>query len=656
MSEQIEISAVSPQVSIITPCFNQAAFLPTALASVAEQSGVNVEHIIIDPGSNDGSRDILRSHAAQRAGVQLIFQPDDGAAQAVNAGMERSSGEVIGWLPADDFYASRDVLRVVFDAFAEHPDWDVVYGRGALVGRSGDARPAAYANKSDKIAELLSAGQEPFLQSAVFFRRALLDTIGFANPHFRLAYDVEFWARAMAAGARFAPINLDIGRKRDHPLSTSRLYGGMRSLECAFAVRKHLTAPGAQWLAKAAREDVVRSVGRPSASVDELLRRVVDIVERRLDAGAGKDDLLVVLGNGPSLADFDFEQLRNVDAIGMNAAYRHWRTIGWRPRYYACLDVVVGISHRDAIEDMVQRADELGMEAFLLRRNLIEAFGDVAGSSPRVIDFDTLVEAGGLLDCPPVTTGSHSALFGALLGYSRMALLGIDCSYVETIEQAMPRGGVELEVLETPSHNPNYYFAEYQMAGDRYNIPNPVPDLHQESWRAVALRLASRGIEVWNAGPRSQLDCFPRSSFAELKTGRSGVVQRDVAAIERRRLGSGRFIARWQEHMTRMLQTIMQRPWFFSGALTIAAFAFLLAAQAWQVSPGLALSAGGATLVVGVAVLIMVRIAMSWRSLRAEMALVRTENDELRVRLTQAERRLAKLAIAIETRPEQAQP
>ncbi|HRO04259.1 MAG TPA: hypothetical protein PLS69_11710, partial [Terricaulis sp.] len=106
-----------------------------------------------------------------------------------------------------------------------------------------------------------------------------------------------------------------------------------------------------------------------------------------------------MLGNGPSLAGFDFDRLRGRDAIGMNAAYRHWRKIGWRPRYYACLDDVVGVSHRDEIADMVENAEALGIDAFLLRDNLISLFPAPLAQSERVLSFDALYGAGGVMDC-----------------------------------------------------------------------------------------------------------------------------------------------------------------------------------------------------------------------------------------------------------------
>jgi glycosyltransferase involved in cell wall biosynthesis len=233
--------------------------------------------------------------------------------------------------------------------------------------------------------------------------------------------------------------------------------------------------------------------------------------------GLGFDSTLFLLGNGPSLKGVDFERLRKFDCLGMNAAYRYWHEIKWYPRYYACLDLVVGLSHKDAITDLIRGSDEYGIDLFFLRPNLVEALPEDLRSSSKVIVFDRFCESR-LGDAPKgVTTGSHSAIIGALLGYSRLALLGIDCNYVEEVKGSKRAGGIVLEMTETPKENPNYFFEGYQAAGDKYNIPNPSPDLHVQSWRAVAPFLKERGIKVWNCSPISRVDAFPFREFDEME-------------------------------------------------------------------------------------------------------------------------------------------
>ena len=500
-----------PQLSIITASLNQGAYLPDALASVAGQRGVSCEHLVFDPGSLDGSRATLAAFAARAPHVRVFFEKDGGAADALNKGFAAAQGKIIGWLDSDDVYASDDALAQVHAAFAAQPEADLLYARGAWMDANGAMGASApFEPDASRMLEALQRG-EAFVRPAAFFRRSLLERIGPLDTGYQSAFDIDFWLRAAAAGARFAALDADVVRKRVHRQAFSQLLPGVRAMEAARATRRLCGRASVAWIARAMAADVADAPG-----AEEVRARVCAATARRLDRG-GAEQPLIVLGNGPSLAGFDFDQLRGRDVIGMNAAYRHWRKIGWHPRYYACLDDVVGLSHRAEIADMIERAEALGIDAFLLRDNLISTFPPALQQSARVLNFDVLYGAGGVMDCHPITTGSHAALFGALLGYTEMILLGVDCTYVETISGAEAREGTVLELVEAPAQNPNYYFDDYQRAGDRYNVPNPVPGLHLDCWRAAGARLLGRGVSVSNAGETSRVDVFPHRSFARLE-------------------------------------------------------------------------------------------------------------------------------------------
>ncbi len=220
---------------------------------------------------------------------------------------------------------------------------------------------------------------------------------------------------------------------------------------------------------------------------------------------------LFLLGNGPSLKGVDLRCLDGRATLGMNAAYRYWREIGWRPTYYACLDTVVGLSHKEEIASLVAERGEGAIRRFLLRRNLIEALG-AAGATRRVENFDALRTQDEALGIDPITTGSHAALWAARLGYRLIVLLGIDGRYKEVVDGARAAGGIELEIV-APRENPNYFFDGYQRPGDRYNLPNPRPDLHLEAWANAARALEATGAKAVNANARSAVRCF---DFADL--------------------------------------------------------------------------------------------------------------------------------------------
>ena len=221
-----------------------------------------------------------------------------------------------------------------------------------------------------------------------------------------------------------------------------------------------------------------------------------------------------VLGNGPSLAAVSLSLLDDYAAIGLNAAYRYWREIDWRPRYYACVDLVVGISHQDEIAALIE---EGRIEKFLLRNNLIEGLGGKVRRSDRIVNFDALREESALLSVNPPTTGSHAALWAGEMGYRQIVMLGVDARYKEFVEGSAKREGIELEIVEK-RNNPNYFFQGYQQPGDRYNIPNPRPDLHVNAWRQAIARLEQAGIAVFNGNPQSAVQCAPFISLDRFLT------------------------------------------------------------------------------------------------------------------------------------------
>jgi len=215
---------------------------------------------------------------------------------------------------------------------------------------------------------------------------------------------------------------------------------------------------------------------------------------------------LFLLGNGPSLKGVDFNLLSPYTTLGMNAAYRYWHSIGWRPTFYACLDTVVGLSHKDEIASLIEEVGEKAIQKFLLRQNLIEALGKVAQTS-KVINFDALRTTQTLLQIDPITTGSHAALWAIEEGYQQVVMLGIDGRYQEIVDGARKTGGIELEIIEE-LENPNYFFDGYQQPGDRYNIPNPRPDLHLSAWREGASHLKNSTAKIFNTNTQSTVQCF----------------------------------------------------------------------------------------------------------------------------------------------------
>ena len=160
------------KISIITPSFNQAAFLKETINSILSQEvSLEKEHIIVDGGSTDGSLEYLKSLDDR---IRWISEPDRGQADAVNKGVRMATGEIIGWLNSDDLYL-QGALQAVADHFRDHPECRWAYGRCRIIDSSGKERwkwITRYKNARLKKFTMDKLLRENFIsQPAVFFRK-----------------------------------------------------------------------------------------------------------------------------------------------------------------------------------------------------------------------------------------------------------------------------------------------------------------------------------------------------------------------------------------------------------------------------------------------------------------------------------------------------
>jgi len=207
-----------PVVSVLTPSYNQARWLPDNLRSVAGQSYASIEHIVMDGGSTDGSRDIL---AGASPGVVWESQPDGGQSEAINSAFQGSTGEILGWLNSDDAYFSSDVVAQVVDVFQREPDVGVVYGHAALVNGDGTILHVLW---TPSFAPTLLRAYDLICQPTVFVRRSAIGREGLVDPAFQYCMDWELLLH-LAPRTRFFRLDriLAIDRHHLHRKSLNRL-------------------------------------------------------------------------------------------------------------------------------------------------------------------------------------------------------------------------------------------------------------------------------------------------------------------------------------------------------------------------------------------------------------------------------------------------
>jgi glycosyltransferase involved in cell wall biosynthesis len=196
-------------VSIITPSYNQAAFLEDTIQSVLTQDYIALEYILVDGGSTDGSLDII--HRYQGKFAWWVSEPDTGQADAINKGLSRSKGEIVAWLNSDDLYLPGAVFQAV-SALQSDPRLAFVFGNAVTVDAKGNMlshwRFAPY-----KLLDLMAF--RIICQPSVFMRRSVLESAGLLDASYLYLLDHQLWIR-LARRAPFQHIPSSLSAARHH--------------------------------------------------------------------------------------------------------------------------------------------------------------------------------------------------------------------------------------------------------------------------------------------------------------------------------------------------------------------------------------------------------------------------------------------------------
>jgi len=192
-----------PLVSIVTPSYNQAQFLEATMRSVLEQDYPNIEYIVVDGGSTDGSVEIIERYADQLA--WRVSEPDAGQTDAINKGFARANGEILAWLNSDDTYEPGAVREAV-NFLMTHPEVGLVYGEANFIDEAGRVIGRFPAAQTDY--KRLRQGYVHIPQQAAFWRADLWHQVGPLDAGFYFAMDYDLWVRL----AKLAPLQYLPGR------------------------------------------------------------------------------------------------------------------------------------------------------------------------------------------------------------------------------------------------------------------------------------------------------------------------------------------------------------------------------------------------------------------------------------------------------------
>lgn len=226
-----------PKVSIITPSFNQGEFIEETIKSVLNQDYPNIEYIIIDGNSTDNTLEILKIYSDK---IIWKSEPDKGQTHAINKGFKIATGEILAWQNSDDTYMPYTVSTIV-DFFQKHPDAGMVYGYFNYIDENGNFL------LTKKVIDFnyrqFVCGRFTPNQPTVFFRRSVLDEVGYLNENFNYSLDREFYCRI---GKKFKIVLISkiLGNFRIYPQSKSGQKATKRNWRKEFMTIRRIYVPG----------------------------------------------------------------------------------------------------------------------------------------------------------------------------------------------------------------------------------------------------------------------------------------------------------------------------------------------------------------------------------------------------------------------------
>jgi glycosyltransferase involved in cell wall biosynthesis len=177
-----------PKISIVTPSYNQAQFLEETIRSVLLQDYPNLEYIIIDGGSMDNSVEIIKKYESDLA--YWVSEPDEGQTSAINKGFRRATGDIMAWINSDDLY-TKGTFQKVGEIFKQSPELCAIYGNCILFDekeRELLLKPGIFIFQ-----KMISGDYIP--QPSTFFRRDVIDKIGYLDENFHYSMDYDLFLR-----------------------------------------------------------------------------------------------------------------------------------------------------------------------------------------------------------------------------------------------------------------------------------------------------------------------------------------------------------------------------------------------------------------------------------------------------------------------------
>ncbi len=247
---------MSVKFSVVTISFNQAQFLRAAMDSVLSQEGVEIEYIVCDPGSTDGSRELIASYDDPR--ITKLFEPDDGPADGLNKGFARATGDIYYYLNSDDLVLPGAFARMA-DWFTRQSQVDVACGHALVIDEHGGVTRRVWSENYTRYA--VATGAHVQIQPATFIRAEAFRRSGGFDANDRGNWDGGLLTSLFLSGARIETV--------DDFLGCYRLHADSITMSGKLAERHHANA----------LRNFERLMARPMATRDRLAGKALRLAK-----------------------------------------------------------------------------------------------------------------------------------------------------------------------------------------------------------------------------------------------------------------------------------------------------------------------------------------------------------------------------------------
>tara|TARA_R110001606_G_scaffold101051_5_gene221960 strand:- start:5880 stop:12236 length:6357 start_codon:yes stop_codon:yes gene_type:complete len=556
-----------PSISIVTPNYNTAGFIERTIKSVIDQGYPNLEYVVVDGNSSDGSQDIISNYRNSLSGY--ISEPDEGHSDALNKGFAMTSGAIMGWINSDDLLLPGS-LAAIGEFFAKYPEVEWVTGQPTVVEEDGTWK-LHNLRKWSRV-RFLSGNYRWIQQESTFWRRSLWERAGGGlSREIDLAVDFELWVRFFRH-AELYTYQLPLGTFRYREGQRSTAFRERYEAEALSVIQKEAenldpeykktfqamlpeTIHALEYLEVGARERELSICDTPTISVDDVSKRQEvpfygpppisnrhDTAERLLACddlkkfqGIHSGKRCFVMGNGPSLNKMDLDKLEGEYVFGCNSVFLLFDRIKWRPNFYTCVDSRVLPDRAKDIDAMLaglpstlaffptEVVEHSGDERRFPTRTIVPPakgryYFKERPNSPHNIPYSMFSADINDHIVQPYTVAITMLQIAAYMGFSEIYLIGCDTSYTvpeDAIKEGVKADGeVGLALTSTADTDPNHFDPSYFGAGRKWH--DPQPHMMIEHHRHARDACEQLGIKVYNATVGGKLEVYTRRDFDSL--------------------------------------------------------------------------------------------------------------------------------------------